>query len=272
MLLRRPILSSLPGRAVYGLLCLLLLGGCIGDDGNSEGDVGDAPGTLTVAAAADLQFAFTEIGERFEEETGWAVTFSFGSTGNLAAQIEQGAPFDVYAAANIAFVEDLMRQDLLIAETEQRYAIGRVVLAVNRDSGVSAMTLEDLLDPEIRQVAIANPDHAPYGLAAREALESAGIWDELRPKIVYGENVRQTLQFIQTGNAEAGMVALSIAEVPEISYTLIDEGMHNPLEQAMVVVAGTPHEQAAREFVAFVNGPEGREIMRQYGFSLPGEQ
>ncbi len=260
--------------ARLSLLVVIVLGAGCGandDDPNSGSGTAEESGTLTVAAAADLQFAFTEIGARFTEETGWNVTFSFGSTGNLAAQIEQGAPFDVYAAANIAFVDDLREQELLIADTQQLYAVGRIVLAVNRDSGLVVTTLEDLLNPDIRQVSIANPEHAPYGLAAREALENAGIWEALQPKIVYGENVRQTLQFIETGNAEAGIVALSIADVPEVSYTMIDASMHNPLQQAMAVVSSTPYEQAAREFVAFVNGPEGRAIMEQYGFVLPEE-
>lgn len=249
-------------------LCLPLITAC-GDSGSSNGE---DSGELTVAAAANLQEAFTEIAESYERETGREVVYSFGSTGNLAVQIEQGAPFDVFAAADVVTVDELASQDLLIEETQQVYAIGRIVLAVNRESGVAVESLEDLLDSDIRQIAIANPEHAPYGIAAQEALESAGIWDELQAKVVYGENIRQTLQFIQTGNAEAGIVALSIAEVPEISYTLIDDRLHNPLEQAMAVVADSPNESMAREFVDFVTGPEGQEILEQYGYSLPGGQ
>lgn len=224
---------------------------------------------FTVAAAADLQFAFSEIGALFEQRTGEKVVFSFGSTGNLARQIENGAPFDLFAAANEAFVEQLEQQNLLVPGTRRLYAIGRIVLASNRKSGIALAELNDLLDRRVRRVAIANPEHAPYGVAAKEALLKAGLWKKLLPKLVLGENIRQTLQFIQTGNAEAGIVALSVAEVPEISYRLIDDRMHSPLRQALAVLKGTPHEKTARRFVRFVNGPEGRSIMRRYGFEPP---
>ncbi len=226
---------------------------------------------LLVAAAADLQFAFTDIGEKFKEQTGQEIEFTFGSTGNLATQIENGAPFDILAAANIAFVDRLKEQGLIIADTQQLYAQGRIVLAVNREAGVQAAELQDLLDPSISRIAIANPEHAPYGKAAQEALQSVGIWEEIQPKLVLGENVRQTLQFVQTGDAPVGIVALSVADVPEVTYTLLDGNLHNPLNQALAVIKSTPHEAAARAFIDFVNGPEGRPIMKQYGFLLPGE-
>ena len=226
---------------------------------------------LLVAAAADLQFAFTDIGQLFEQQTGRHVTFSFGSTGNLTTQIENGAPFDLFAAANIAYIDRLREKGLIIPETRQLYAQGRIVLAVNRNAGVKATTLEDLLDPSISQVAIANPGYAPYGLAAKQALQRAGVWDQLQPKLVYGENVRQTLQFVQTGNAPVGIVALSVADVPEVSWTLIDASLHEPLNQALAVIRGSPNEQAARAFIELVNGPQGRPIMKKYGFLLPGE-
>jgi len=246
------------------LSILLVLSGCGG--GNADGV--DAI-NLTVAAASDLQIAFTEIGEIFEEETGHSVTFSFGSTGNLTTQIENGAPFDVFAAANVAFVDRLIEGDFLDPETKRLYGIGRIVLANSVASGTGVRSLEDLLDPDITYVAIANPEHAPYGVAAKEALESAGLWDDLQPKLVYGENIRQALQFVETGNAEVGIIALSIAEVDSITYTLIDEDLHNPLLQAMGVVSASPHQDAAMEFVDFVTGPTGRDILEKYGFSPP---
>lgn len=226
---------------------------------------------LLVAAAADLQFAFTDIGEKFKEQTGQEIEFTFGSTGNLTTQIENGAPFDILAAANIAFVDRLKEQGLIIPDTQQLYAQGRIVLAVNREAGAQATEIQDLLDPAISRVAIANPEHAPYGKAAEEALQSAGLWDELQPKLVLGENVRQTLQFVQTGDAPVGIVALSIAEVPEVTYTLLPAELHNPLNQSMAVIKATQNETAARAFLEFVNGPEGRPIMKRYGFLLPGE-
>ncbi|MFQ5855540.1 MAG: molybdate ABC transporter substrate-binding protein [Anaerolineae bacterium] len=231
----------------------------------------DRGNDLLVAAASDLQFAFTEIGEHFEQQTGQHMTFSFGSTGNLTAQIENGAPFDLFAAANVTYIDRLRDKGLIIPGTQQLYAQGRIVLAVNRNSGVMATAVGDLLDPSISRVAIANPDHAPYGLAAKQALQRAGVWDRLQSKLVYGENVRQTLQFVQTGNALAGIIALSITDVPEVTWTLIDAGLHQPLNQALAVIRGSPNEQAARAFITFVNGPQGRPIMKKYGFLLPGE-
>lgn len=227
--------------------------------------------SITVAAASDLQFAFTTIGALFERETGGKVVFTFGSTGNLARQIENGAPVDIFAAANVQFVEDLVSKGLLITDTQQLYAIGRIVLAGNHQTGLHLSTLRDLLRPEVKRVAIANPQHAPYGMAAKQALETVGIWDALKSKLVYGETVRQALQYVQTGNAEAGIVALSVADAPEVAYTLIDNRLHDPLRQALAVVKGTQDEELARRFIAFINGPQGRLIMKRYGFLLPGE-
>lgn len=229
----------------------------------------EAQGRLTVAGAADLAFAFREVAKDFEQETGVKVVISLGSTGMLARQIEKGAPFDVFFAANIKYIDELGKGGYLIPDTVELYAVGRVVLAANRVSGVEAKKLEDLLDPRIKKVAIANPAHAPYGVAAMEALKSAGVWDRIKGKLVYGENVRQTLQFIQTGNAGAGIVALSVADLPEISYTMIDSRLHNPIRQAAAVVKTTGEEKRSREFIKYVLGPKGSPIMKKYGFVLP---
>lgn len=229
------------------------------------------PIELTVAAAADLQFAFSELGTLFEQQTGHKVTFVFGSTGQLAQQIEEGAPFDLFAAANVSFVDDLAAKHLVLPDSVAQYARGRIVLAVNRDAGVTAIGLSDLLSTDITHIAIANPEHAPYGQAAKEALQAAGIWDQIQAKLVFGENVRQTLQFVQTGDAQAGIVALSVASVPEITWTLLDDTLHNPLDQALAVVARSAHPQVAREFAAFINSQAGRPVMQKYGFVLPGE-
>lgn len=226
---------------------------------------------VTVAAAADLQFAFTEIAQAYEQQTGRKVTLTFGSTGQLTQQIENGAPFDLLAAANIQYVKDLADKHLVLPDSIALYAQGRIVIAVNRRSGVTATTLEDLLSSSIKHVAIANPAHAPYGVAAQQALQSVGVWDKLQDKLVFGENVRQTLQYVQTGDAEAGIISLSVANVPEITWTLIDGSLHQPLDQALGVVASSQHPDLARDFAAFINGQFGRPVMRQYGFILPGE-
>lgn len=248
------------------IILFLLVSACAAPMGTTE------PTELIVAAAADLQFAFTEIGALFEKETGHKVTFVFGSTGQLAQQIENGAPYDLFAAANLSFVEDLSQKNLILPNSMALYARGRIVLAVNKESGIQATTLNDLLSDRITHIAIANPEHAPYGVAAMEALKSVGLWEKLQPKLVYGENVRQTLQFIQTGDAQTGIISLSVANVPEVTWTLIEAELHNPLDQALAVVASSKQLESARQFAAFINGPSGRPIMQKYGFVLPGEK
>ncbi len=254
-------------RQILWLLMTLLLGGCQ----TSSEAASPAAEPLLVAAASDLRFAFSEIGELFEAETGQKVIFTFGSTGNLTTQIENGAPFDILAAANVAFVDRLTAQGLTIPETQQLYAQGRIVLVVNRNSGLQANNLEDLRNPAISRIAIANPEHAPYGMAAREALQKVGVWADIQEKLVLGENVSQTLQFVQTGDAPVGIVALSVADVPEVTGTLLPAELHEPINQALAVIKSTANEEAARAFIAFVNSPTGREIMKRYGFLLPGE-
>jgi molybdate transport system substrate-binding protein len=145
------------------------------------------------------------------------------------------------------------------------------VLATARTAGPRLTALTQLRDPRIRRVAIANPAHAPYGRAAEEALRSAGIWDAVKPKLVYGENIRQALQFMESGAAEAGILALSIASAPAVDWVPIDPAMHGRLDQAVAVVRRSPRPELGVAFIQFVNGPEGRAIMKRYGFLLPGE-
>ncbi len=236
------------------------------------------PVTLTVSAAADLTYAFSEIGKQFEAETGHKVVFNFGSTGQLAQQIEQGAPVDLFAAANASYVDDLERQGLILPDTKRLYARGRITLWTRADSPLQITRVEELTRPEIVRIAIANPDHAPYGMAARQAMQTAGVWEAVQPKLVFGENVRQTLQYAETGNVDVAIVALSLS-VPAAAaqgapgrWTLIPEELHSPIDQALAIVKGTQYEEAGRAFAAYVNGPEGRPIMRKYGFILPGEE
>lgn len=224
---------------------------------------------LHVAAASNLRFAFEEIGSIFEEISGVKIVFQFGSSGNLAQQITNGAPIDLFVSANKEFVEDLIKNGHVLEDTKALFAIGRIVLAVNKNVKVKVTSLEDLLLDEIEYISIANPNHAPYGLAAKEALQSIGIWEFLEEKLVYGENVSQALQFIETGNAPVGIIALSIAKVEELEYILIDEETHNPLEQILGVVSSSNNKELAKEFALFVNSPLGREIMEKHGFSLP---
>jgi molybdate transport system substrate-binding protein len=229
------------------------------------------PPALTVFAASDLAFAFKELVPRFEQVSGVEVTLVLGSTGNFARQIEHGAPVDVFFAADEGFVDRLVAGGVLIGDTRALYAQGRLVLATARTAGPKLTDLRQLLDERIRRVAIANPVHAPYGRAAREALTATGVWDAVQPKLVYGENIRQTLQYVQTGAVEAGIVALAIAGVPEIEWVPIDPELHRPLNQTVAVVRRSARPELALSFIRFVNGPEGRAIMRRYGFRRPGE-
>jgi molybdate transport system substrate-binding protein len=226
---------------------------------------------LIVFAASDLQFALAEVSDAFAVAGHPKPTLSFGSTGTLSQQIENGAPADVFFAADEAYVIGLEQKGLLLTGTRQLYAIGRIVL-VER-AGLSPVTaLADLVRSDVGRVAIANPDHAPYGRAARDAMMRVGLWPALGPRLVLGENVSQTFQFVRTGNADAGVVALSLAiGTPGTRYSLIDAALHEPIAQAAGVLARTRQSAAAREFLAFVNGPSGRPLMRKYGFTLPGE-
>lgn len=226
---------------------------------------------LTVYGAADLSFAFREIALLFEKATGTKVVLVLGSTGNLAKQIEHGAPADVFFAANASFVNDLNAKGVVIPETRMLYAQGRIVLAVPHGSKLRVERLEDLLGAGVKRVAIANPDHAPYGRAAQQALQAARVWDALKPRLVYGENIRHTLQFIETGAVDAGIIALSIADAPGVRYVPIDPALHAPLNQIAAVVRRSGRPELAMAFVQFVNGPEGRPIMKRYGFLLPGD-
>jgi molybdate transport system substrate-binding protein len=215
--------------------------------------------------------AFREIKPLFEKATGARVTLVMGSTGNLAKQIEHGAPADVFFAANESFVDDLQTAGAVIPQTRALYAQGRIVLATPTKSTVAVRELADLLKPEVRRVAIANPAHAPYGRAAQEALESVGVWERLKPKLVYGETIRHTLQFVETGAVEAGIVALSVAGVPDVRYVPIDPRLHKPLNQVAAVVKRSARPELGVAFIQFLNGPEGRPIMKRSGFLLPGE-
>jgi molybdate transport system substrate-binding protein len=233
---------------------------------------------LKVAAAADLAFAFKDLGAAFEKATGTPVTFSFGSTGLLARQIAEGAPFDVFAAANISFADEVVKQGACFADSKALYARGRIALWSRRGAPLP-VTLEELRDSRYVKIAIANAEHAPYGKAAKQALIKAGVWDAIKDRLVYGENIQQTLQFAQSGNADVALVALSLALVSaslgEGGFTAIDPALHEPLDQALVVCKGeggkARREPTARQFTAFVNSDAGRAIMKRYGFLLPGE-
>jgi len=224
---------------------------------------------ITVAAASDLTPAFEEIGRAFESTYKTKVVFVFGSTGMLTRQIENGAPIDLFAAASMSYIDELDQKGLVIPDSKAIYARGRITLWTPSDSTLRLEGIKDLTRPEVTRIAIANPDHAPYGLAARQALESAGIWESVKPKLVYGDNIRQTLQYAQTGNVEVAIVALSLSKESHGRWSLIPEELHKPLDQGLGIMKSTKNEQSARAFATFLTGPQGRAVMEKYGFTFP---
>jgi molybdate transport system substrate-binding protein len=223
---------------------------------------------LKIAAAADLTGAFKEIGDAFEQSKGKKSVFTFGSTGLLTKQIKEGAPFDVFAAANQTYLDELIAAKAVTASSKQLYARGRIVLWTSASSKVE---LTQLSEPRFSKIAIANPEHAPYGKAAAQALTKLNLWDVVKPKLVYGENVQQALQYAESGNADAAIVALSLVINAKGSYSDIDGALHEPIDQALGVCEISRQKSAAQDFVDFVTSEAGRAIMRRYGFLLPGE-
>ncbi len=230
-------------------------------------------GEVKVAAASDLQFAFEELAVPFQKTSGLRLTFNFHSTGLLAKQITEGARYDLFAAANESFVDKVVAAGVCDGATKAHYARGRVAVWSPKDGVTPAATLADLADPRFKKIAIANPEHAPYGKAAKEALQQAGVWDAIESRIVFGENVTDTLRWARSGNAEVALVALSLAIVTEKgSYFLVDDQLHAPIDQALVVCNRGGNAEGARAFASFVGSPEGRAVMRKFGFLLPGEK
>jgi molybdate transport system substrate-binding protein len=226
--------------------------------------------SITVAAASDLRPAFDELGTAFTEATGTKVIFSYGSSGQLREQILNGAPFDVFASANVEFVDAVIKAGKGDASTKADYALGRIVLW--SPSGVSLPTrVENVSDPAYRRIAIANPAHAPYGVAAQQALQSAGVYDAVKDRLVLGENIADTFKLAKSGNADVAIVALSLAIADGAPYTLIPAELHQPLEQALVVTGTGAPGEVAKEFATFVASEQGRRVMVRYGFVLPGD-
>ncbi|HEX6143533.1 MAG TPA: molybdate ABC transporter substrate-binding protein [Geminicoccaceae bacterium] len=231
----------------------------------------------TVAAAADLQFALTEVAAAFAAETGLEVKLAFGSSGNFARQIRQGAPFEMYLSADESYVLELSR-DGFTRDDGVLYAIGRIVVIVPDGSPLEPDgTLRDLraalADGRVQKFAIANPEHAPYGRRAEEALRHAGLWEAIEDRLVLGENVAQAAQFATSGSTAGGIIAYSLALSPKVSargrFEPIPEAWHAPLRQRMVLLENAG--ATAGRFFAFVQAPRARAVMRRYGFVLPGE-
>ena len=221
---------------------------------------------LNVATAANLIRVFGELGGSFERETGIHVTFSFGATAQLAQQIEHGAPFDVFAAADTEHIDELARKDLILPSTRGIYARGKLVLWVP-DPRVPVERIEDLAHASVTHVAIANPQLAPYGRAAVETLQSLHLWEAVQPKIVYGQNISTTTQYAATGNADAAFTALALVHDNARGRKIeVSENLHAPLDQAIAVVRSTTKPDQARKFVEFIMSAKAREVLKQYGY------
>lgn len=230
-------------------------------------------GKIIVAAAADLKFAMEEIVTTFKQaHPAEEVEVIYGSSGKFHTQIQQGAPYDLYFSADIDFPRALARAGLAASEVRP-YAFGRIVLWSARKDA-SQMTLADLADPAITRVAIANPRHAPYGRRAEEALRAAGLWEKVEPKLVHGDNIAHAAQFVLTGNAQVGLIALALARSPELvgkgGYGLIPDTLHAPLEQGYIITRRAAGNPLAWRFADYMGGEAARGVMSAYGFVLPG--
>jgi molybdate transport system substrate-binding protein len=230
--------------------------------------------TLTVAAASDLQSALPVIAAQFEKDTGQKVALTFGSSGNFFAQIQNGAPFDVFLSADIDYPRRL--EDAGFAERASlvEYARGRIVLWTRRDSGIDVTPgLRVLTDSKVRRIAIANPEHAPYGRAAVAALRGEHLYESVRSKFVMGENISQAAQFAQSGSADVGIIALSLALTPTLnssgSYVDVPDNLYPPIQQAGVVIAASQHKTMARQFIEMLKKPDVAQILQSYGFAVP---
>jgi molybdate transport system substrate-binding protein len=227
---------------------------------------------INIAAAADLKFAMDEIVAKFREANAKDdVDVIYGSSGKFYTQIQQGAPYDLYFSADIAFPRELAKSGFSFSEVIP-YAFGRIVLW-SATMEANKMSLDSLTSSKISHIAIANPKHAPYGKRAEEALRASRLWERVEPKLVYGENIAHTAQFVQTGNAQVGIIALSLALNPALAnkggYWLIPDTLHAPLEQAFIITKRAQGNDLAKKFADYMRSSATRTIMTKYGFVLP---
>lgn len=233
---------------------------------------------ITVAAAADMSAALPDVVAAYTKKTGQTVKLSFGASGNLTNQIRNGAPFDAFFSADEAYPQQLVDEGLASGTTLYRYAVGRLVLWVPNDSplDLDRLGMKALLEPSVKKISIANPTTAPYGRAAAGALRHFGIYDQVSDKLVIGENISQAAQFVESGNAQAGLVALSHAVAPAMKskgrYWTVPLDAYPTLNQAAVVLSKSKQQAAARAFLEFVRGPEATSLLASYGFTLPEGQ
>jgi molybdate transport system substrate-binding protein len=255
-------------KAFHLICCLLLASQLSGIAAGQE---------LQVAAAADLQFVFQEVSARFQRETGHTVELTFGSSGNFFSQIQNGAPFDVFFSADVDYPAKLEAAGLIEPGTLSQYATGRIALWVRKGSPIDiTQGLRTLTDARIRKISIANPEHAPYGRAAVAALRHEKVYDKVRDRLVLGENISQAAQFVESGNADIGILALSLLlTLPlknEGMYYEIPKSFYPAIDQAVVVLKSSKQKDIARQFLSFLKRPEIAEFMRSSGLTVPESQ
>ncbi len=225
--------------------------------------------TLTIAAASNLTDTFEELSPQFTAATGIRVVVSFGATADLAKQIEHGAPFDVFMAADAEHVEQLDGKGLLTPGSRKNYARGRLVMWLPTNSKLTAQRIEDIKAKDFERVAIAKPDVAPYGQAAVETLRELGLWEEIEPRVVYSQTVSQAKQYAATGNAEVAFIPLALVKPGEGRYIEVNNALHQPIDQAMGIVKESANQEAARRFLNFLMGPEGQQLFAKHGYNAP---
>jgi molybdate transport system substrate-binding protein len=230
--------------------------------------------SVKIAAAADLKFAMAELSSQFEKESGARLDITYGSSGNFLTQIQNGAPFDLFFSADSEYPKKLEAAGLTDPGTLLEYAVGHIVIWAPSDSEINTSKdgWKSLLDQRAKKIAIANPEHAPYGRAAVAAMKKAGIYEQVKDKLVYGENISQAAEFVQSGNAQAGIIALSLAVSPAMKNGKrweIPADSYPAIKQAAVVLKASKNKDAARRFLDFVSCPRGHEILQRYGFTVP---
>lgn len=251
----------------FGIVALILLS-LVGSNGcrrSSTSQQSEAK-EINAAAAANLSEAFNELGKQFTARTGIRVVYSFGATADLAKQIENGAPFDLFAAADTEHVEQLNRQGLIVPGTAALYARGRLLVWTPAGSSIKLDRIEDLRRAEVERIAIARPDAAPYGRAAVEALRALDLWKDIEPKVIYGQNVSQAKQYVATGNADAALLPRSLVRQDEGHAVEVDARLHQPINQSLAVIQASGKQEAARLFSQYILSPEGQSLLERYGY------
>jgi molybdate transport system substrate-binding protein len=233
---------------------------------------------ISVGAAADLSIVMPEIAQAYERTSGVAVKLSFAASGALTQQIENGAPFDVFFSADMDYPKQLIADGKADGSTLYRYAVGQLVLWAQASSplDLEAKGMDVLLDPSVQKIAIANPQHAPYGRAAVAALKHYGLYEKVTDRLVLGENIAQTAQFVESGNAQVGFVALAHASAPAMKgkgkYWKLPADAYPALDQGAVVISHSPHAQDAEAFLKYMKTPEALAVLRNYGFTAPDQR